>query len=443
MRELSRPQLSRPRHFSLATLLLLVTILVANCGGGNASLEEAEQPAELLWVTLDMSSQVEESLAATYREQHPNITFNRQNLNFNQDYLAVTPAPELLMSFANRAYFLAGRANQFLDLSEVWIDAALNEKLLPNVQTLVKDRESGKPHMLPIAFSWVGVYYNKAIFEQYNLQTPQTWDEFIELCAQLQANGETPLAMAGSESYAYTLWFDYLNLRLNGAAYHRALLAGEERFDDPRLSTVLELWRSLFQNGFVVEHPEFMNASAAINALIRSDNGLLGGEKAAMVLMDTLTINGSPPEFRDELNFFRFPIIDPNIPLAESIDVIGYVIPVNASHSPQAQTFLTYLGSPAAHELIAREAAVINAVYAPVRADLDATALTAEMGKAITMLQESAEVVPFTYQSMPMALWTEFSRAYRALLSDKQDIQSFMNSLETARQTALEQGTLE
>ncbi len=436
------PSLPIIRKFSASALLLLFTLLVTHCGG-DAPLEEAAQPAELHWVSLDVNSQVEKTLATSYQEEHPQISFDRQPFNFNQDYLTTTPAPDLVMSFANRAYFQAASANQLADLSEVWADAALDEKLLPNVQELVKNRESGKPHMLPVAFSWAGIYYNKAIFTQYNLQTPQTWDEFMQICAILQANGETPLAMAGSESYAYTLWFDYLNLRLNGADYYRALLAGEEPFDDSRVSAVLEIWRSLFQQGFVVAHPEYMDASAAINALIRGDDGLLGGEEAAMVLMDTFTINAAPPEFREEFDFFRFPIIDPVVEVAESIDVIGYVVPANASHGAQAQQFLTYLGSPAAHELIAREAAVINAVYAPVRADLDPTAISDEMGKAVSMLQETTEVVPFSYQSMPGALWTEFHRAYRQLLSNKQDIQSFMDSLEAARQSAIEQGAFD
>lgn len=347
------PKISIIRKFTFSIALLFVALFVANCGG-DTPMKEASQPAELNWVSLDVSSQVEETLAKNYGEEHPNITFKRQPLNFNQDYLTTTPSPDILMSFTNRAYFQAGSANQLADLSEVWTEAALDEKLLPNVQKLIKNSENGKPYMLPVAFSWAAIYYNKAIFAQYNLQTPHTWDEFMQICAILQAHGETPLAMAGSESSAYTLWFDYLNLRLNGAQYHRALLAGEERFDDPRISSVLEIWRSLFQQGFVVEHPEFMNTSAAINALIRGDNGLLNGEEAAMVLMDTLSLSATAPEFRHEFDFYRFPIIDPNSPLAEPIDVIGYIVPANASHGAQAQDFLTYLGSPSAHELIAR-----------------------------------------------------------------------------------------
>jgi ABC-type glycerol-3-phosphate transport system substrate-binding protein len=426
----------------IAACLILLSFTFVACGRNNAPIDEAAQPTELQWMTFDEASQVEQVMVENYRAEHPHITFNRQPLNFNQDYLTTTPAPDLLMFFNNRAYAEASRANLLADLSEVWSNAALDEAMLPTVQALVKDAESGKPHMMPIAFAWAGVYYNQEIFAQYGLQTPQTWDEFMQICAILQANGESPLAMVGTESYAFPLWFDYLNLRLNGAEFHRALLAGQERWDDPRVSLTLEMWRTLFDQGFVVARPEVMGADDAINALMRQDNGVLPGEEAVMVLMDTYTISATPLEFRDEFAFFRFPIIDPAIPLAETVDVIGYVIPAHATYPLQAQQFLTYLASPASSALIAREAAVINAVYAPVRADLDADALTADMQQAHAMLQASAESLPFTAQTMPAPLWIAFNRAYRQLLSDKQDIQSFMDTMDSARQSAREAGEI-
>jgi multiple sugar transport system substrate-binding protein len=161
-----------------------------------------------------------------------------------------------------------------------------------------------------------------------------------------------------------------------------------------------------------------------------------------MVLVDTITVSTTPLEFRGEFAFFRFPIIDPAVPVAETVDMIGYVIPANASHPLQAQQFLTYVASPASTELIAREAAVINAIYAPVRADVNADALTEDMQQAVAMLQASAETVPFSAQTMPAPLWTAFSRAFRQLLSNQQDIQSFMDTMESARQAAREAGEI-
>ena len=40
-------------------------------------------------------------------------------------------------------------------------------------------------------------------------------------------------------------WFDYLNLRINGADYHRELLAGERSFTDPEVVAVMEQYARL------------------------------------------------------------------------------------------------------------------------------------------------------------------------------------------------------
>lgn len=435
---------TRYKPYKKYAILLLFTCLfplIANCG--RTPPQPTAQPVELQWITLDTNSQIEQTLAENYQSQNPHITFNRQPLNFNQNYITASPSPDVLMSFINQAYLQASENNQLADLSEIWLTASLEQSLVANVPQLIKSEESGKPHMLPIAFSWTTVYYNKAIFAQYNLQVPQTWDEFMQICATLQANGETPIAMAGQNTYHATLWFDYLNLRLNGAEFHRNLIAGREGFDDPRVITVLEIWRNLFDQGFVVARPEFMNVTSATNALIRSDTGMIGTEQAVMALMDIYAINNMPAPLRQQLDFFQFPIIDPTIPTAESIDVIGYIVPTAAPNVAEAQNFLAYIATTEAQELIAREAALNNLVFAPVRTDLDTSVFTNDMNKAIAMLQAADAALPLTYQTMPMPLQTAFNRAFQQLLSNKQDIQSFVDTVESARQSAVEAGTIQ
>lgn len=55
----------------------------------------------------------------------------------------------------------------------------------------------GKQYYVPLAYGWAAIYYNKAIFAQYNLTPPQTWDEFTLLAS---AEAQTTLAkhLAGS-----------------------------------------------------------------------------------------------------------------------------------------------------------------------------------------------------------------------------------------------------
>ena len=42
---------------------------------------------------------------------------------------------------------------------------------------------------------WV---YNKAIFEEYGLEPPETWDELLAVCETLQSNGVQPLGISGT-----------------------------------------------------------------------------------------------------------------------------------------------------------------------------------------------------------------------------------------------------
>ena len=140
------------------------------------------------------------------------------------------------------------RSEQLADLSELWEEAELTDKVPQNVRSLIE--LDGKPFMTPLAVNWSAIYYNKAVFAQAGLQPPTTWDEFVEVCEQLILNGEIPLVITGTRSYSFMLWFDMLNLRINGAQFHRDLLDGKERFDDPRVRPVLEHWKLLFERNY-------------------------------------------------------------------------------------------------------------------------------------------------------------------------------------------------
>lgn len=52
----------------------------------------------------------------------------------------------------------------------------------------------GTMFAVPFAAVSHGVYYNKTIFMKEGLTVPQTWEDFLKLCAALKAKGYTPLA---------------------------------------------------------------------------------------------------------------------------------------------------------------------------------------------------------------------------------------------------------
>lgn len=87
-----------------------------------------------------------------------------------------------------------------------------------------------------------GVYYQKAIFDEYGLTAPKTWDEFIELCEVLQENGETVFAQGTKEGWPlYEVIFSGLGANFyGGEAARQALMAGELQLTDPQFVRAFE-----------------------------------------------------------------------------------------------------------------------------------------------------------------------------------------------------------
>jgi multiple sugar transport system substrate-binding protein len=61
-------------------------------------------------------------------------------------------------------------------------------------------RYNGRLYGLPKDFSTLSLYYNKEIFDKYNVEYPEglmSWEKFLDICQQFKANGfETPLTTA-------------------------------------------------------------------------------------------------------------------------------------------------------------------------------------------------------------------------------------------------------
>src|SRR5699024_6803913 len=99
---------------------------------------------------------------------------------------------------------------------------------------------------VPTNYYWWSVFYKKSAFDSWGVEVPKTWPDFLSLCEELKGKGVNPLANGiGSTPWMASGWFDYLNLRINGAQYHRDLLAGEHKFTDDEVVAVLEEYKKL------------------------------------------------------------------------------------------------------------------------------------------------------------------------------------------------------
>ncbi len=438
------------RRFSIALLLLAFCLLLGACG------REAEEeflfapdspPVTLTYVGPNASffDEPEQAAINRFQELAPSIEIDRQNYGFNpSNYLLETPPPDVMLVWDSYDLRSAGALGLLSDLSDIWTEGNFTEAYGRRFRDI--SRFEGTLRFVPAAFSWSGIYYNREIFERYGLTPPATWEEFIRICDTLLANGITPMSLAGQNPFVSILWFDYLNMRLNGPEFHRDLIAGRVDFNDVRVARVWEMWKSLLDRGYFNERPGSTSEMNSMTSLIRGDGDTpLSWEKAVMALAPNFSLADLPPLFADELDFFQFPQMDPNLPMGEVSLVFGYIIPADALNRAEAGAFIGFMGSAEAHELqlkgISEDDTDIG--YAPVHREIDRDLLSAASEKGDQIVSGADEVSPPLFLALPDSMRASFNSVLRRLFlvtSTPLEVSEIQRILEEGRQNTIQNG---
>ena len=98
------------------------------------------------------------------------------------------------------------------------------------------------------------LFYNKKIFEDNGLEAPKTFDELVEVCEKLKANGVTPIGISASDKWVLAMTHD--NLALKSAGHEKvisALTGGGQSYDDADFIQAAANFKKLVDMGAFVE----------------------------------------------------------------------------------------------------------------------------------------------------------------------------------------------
>ena len=435
-----------------AVVLIVLWGLLAGCGRDPEEeflFAPDSPPVTLTYVAPSNSlfSAPEQVAIDRFQELAPSIEVDRQSYRFNAgDYLVDDQPPDVLLMWNGDQLRDAAELGLLADVSEVWTEGNLTEAYGRRFRDI--SRFDGTLRLVPSGFSWTGIYYNKEIFDQFGLEPPTTWDEFIGICDTFLANGITPMSLAGQNPFISIYWFDYLNLRLNGPEFHRDLIAGRVDFNDQRVAEVWELWKSILDRGYFVERPGSTSEMNSMTALIRGDaDSPLTWEKAVMALAPHFSLADLPPLFANELDFFQFPRIDETVATGEVSIVFGYVVPADALNRLEANAFVGYMGSAEAQELQIKQIGEdqSNVGYVPVHRDINRELLSAAAYKGDQIVSEADEISPPMFLVLPDSMRATFNQVLRKLFlatSDPLEVAEIQALLEEGRQRAIQNGEI-
>jgi raffinose/stachyose/melibiose transport system substrate-binding protein len=132
------------------------------------------------------------------------------------------------------------RAGHFADCSDI---AELKENF--TAESLAPwQTADGKTFAVPFAAVSHAIYYNKDIFKKEGLSVPETWEDFLKLCAALQTKGYTALAngIADEWDILECLFLGIVPNFVGGAAERVKYESGEKKFND---AAFIAAWQAL------------------------------------------------------------------------------------------------------------------------------------------------------------------------------------------------------
>jgi multiple sugar transport system substrate-binding protein len=194
--------------------------------------------------------------------------------------------------------------------------------------------DDGQQYLVPmVRYPWV-VMYRRSLFEREGYAIPETMDQLIALAIAMQADGLVPFAFGDLDGWPAMGVFDILDMRLNGHRFHQDLLAGRERWTDPRVEAVFTLWATLapyVQDGSVER--SYQDAARA----------MLDGRAGMAFLGTFLGEVATDPGVHDDLDMFPFPVLGNEWDSERAIDapLDGYMLS-RAPRDPAAAKRLLY-----------------------------------------------------------------------------------------------------
>lgn len=374
----------------------------------------------------------DEAIVKVWNEQHPDMPV-QQSIIAHEDfkqairaYLTADPAPDVMTWFAgNRTRFFVDKG-LIRDISGMWSANGFDQSFAPGFKALAS--QNGKQYFIPTSYYWWAIYYRPSLFKEAGIdKAPETWDEFLTSCDKLNAKGITPITIGAKFKWPAAAWFDYIDMRLNGPQFHIDLTDLKVPYTDPKVKAAFEKWGELISHKCFVENPAALDWQEAIDPMVQG--------KAAMYLMGQFIVDSYPDDQENDLDFFRFPIIDPSQPVGEDAPTDGFFMSANAQNAAAGEQFLAYLGSKEVEQKAFDEMGRL-----PTRTDVDISKASAATQKGIGLIQAADFVAQFYDRDTTAPMAEAGMEGFMKFWDDPSKLDTILADLEVVRQRVAAEG---
>ncbi|NIK77162.1 raffinose/stachyose/melibiose transport system substrate-binding protein [Paenibacillus castaneae] len=310
----------------LMALSLVFVLILSACGSNNgnkgaatnapketnaptteATKEPAPEPVKLrVFSTFggtDPAKEAFEKVLKQFTDAHPNVTIDNDVMSANDDGFRTKVNTD--MNSGNEAdltfYFIGKDAEGFVNAGKVVplndildSDSAWKDGINPAVLELVKQPD-GKIMSIPVTGYYEGMFVNKKLFADNNIELPTDWDKLEAAVKAFAAKGIIPISAPFDQSH-YLI--EHSILTAAGPESQSKALTGDI---DPNWELGLNGLKKLYELGAFPKDAATIDLGMAQNYYYE---GL-----AAMLIEGSWAIGGMSPEVKDNSTVIPYPVV--------------------------------------------------------------------------------------------------------------------------------------
>ncbi|MCR4713655.1 MAG: extracellular solute-binding protein [Treponemataceae bacterium] len=296
--------------------------------------------------TTDEQQAAWREIADNFEEKHPNVTVEItcfENGTFKQRIAQAVQAgnpPDIFRSWGGGTMLDQVEAGMLREITN-YVNTGIISTISDGGKGIYSS--NGKQYGAPYSLGTVGIWYNKAIFDECGLTEDDfsTWTKFLNSCQIIKNHGYAPVALGAAESWTTQFWWTYLAQRLGGEQDFLDAYNGTGAFNTGTFLTAMNMLKA-----FVETNPfqdDFLQTYHA------EQNALVADKQAAMTLMgqwapSTGHDNATTAAGRNAVfGYMAFPVVDGGIGLLSDTQGGGDGLVIGKNAPDEAIEFLKSL----------------------------------------------------------------------------------------------------
>lgn len=303
----------KKRMMSILLLATMVTGLIAGCG--STKKEAKNDDDDVVTVTWMTSRPVDGEIDQVMHEIADQYSKEKGG-KWKIEFETTADRPSYLQKL--KTLIAGGNMPDIIDIdADPYCQELVDAGMLVDVKQFLKDNDryddfypialkyqeftDGSMYTLPLEYHVEMTWYNKEIFEQYNLTPPTTMDEWLNVCKTLKDNGITPISVDGVDRWPVQRYLAMLPFRETGNDFIINLRDGKEKMDSETGREAAE---------FMKEMGQYFNDGFAATDYATAQSMFLDG-KSAMYYIGDWEIGAMQDAYEQgKIDYFYLPTIE-------------------------------------------------------------------------------------------------------------------------------------